>query len=142
MSIINQNSSSCSASEYDPKYENLDEKKRKRMISNRESARRSRMRKQKKLHDLTAEVRRLHTSNNDIIGKINGISEKYMIVAAENNVLKAQERELAEKLMTLNNMIVSIGLVVDDTQVPDPLMKPWEFPCSMQAIPSSSTFQF
>ncbi|GAA0161435.1 hypothetical protein Leryth_025012 [Lithospermum erythrorhizon] len=140
MSSIKQNSIS-SASDCDTKYENLDEKKRKRMVSNRESARRSRMRKQKKLNDLNEEVGRLHATNNEIIGKIDGISRKYMILVAENNVLRAQERELAERLMALNNMIVGSGLVVAETQVPDPLIKSWQFPCSMQAIVSSSTFQ-
>uniref|UniRef100_I1JQS0 BZIP domain-containing protein n=1 Tax=Glycine max TaxID=3847 RepID=I1JQS0_SOYBN len=48
----------------------IDERKRKRMLSNRESARRSRMRKQKQLEDLTDEVSRLQSANKKLAENI------------------------------------------------------------------------
>ncbi|CDP18250.1 unnamed protein product [Coffea canephora] len=126
------------SSESDQRYAMMDEKKRKRMISNRESARRSRMRKQKQLQDLTDEMGRLEVANNGIEGKIDGITEKYMICAAENNVLRARLTELTERLRSLNDVIKNLEMVGDATQLPDPLLKPWQVSCSMQPIPASS----
>lgn len=96
------------------------------------------MRKQKQLQDLTDEMGRLQVANNSVVGKIDEITEKYMNYAAQNNVLRAQVLELTERLRSLNDMIKNCKMDGDAKQLPDPLLKPWQFSCSMQPIPASS----
>jgi len=83
----------------------MDERKRKRMISNRESARRSRMRKQKHLDDLASLVTQLRNENHQILTSVNLTTQKYMAVEAENSVLRAQVGELSHRLESLNEII-------------------------------------
>ncbi|KAL3538993.1 hypothetical protein ACH5RR_002359 [Cinchona calisaya] len=83
----------------------MDQRKRKRMISNRESARRSRMRKQKHLDDLMAQVAHLRKENNQIITTMNVTTQQYLNVEAENSVLRAQVAELSHRLQSLNQII-------------------------------------
>ncbi|XVF01071.1 hypothetical protein REPUB_Repub04eG0056000 [Reevesia pubescens] len=83
----------------------MDERKRKRMISNRESARRSRMRKQKHLDDLMAQVTQLRKENHQINTSINITTQHYLNVEAENSVLRAQANELSHRLESLNDII-------------------------------------
>ncbi|CAM8987171.1 hypothetical protein QQ045_008107 [Rhodiola kirilowii] len=87
----------------------LDERKRKRMISNRESARRSRMRKQKQLDDLIAQVGQLTHENNQIISTINNTTHHYLDIEAENLVLRAQHQELNYRLQYLNQIISNLN---------------------------------
>ncbi|XWS54944.1 hypothetical protein CRYUN_Cryun10bG0132900 [Craigia yunnanensis] len=83
----------------------MDERKRKRMISNRESARRSRMRKQKHLDDLMAQITHLRKENHQIITRINITTQHYLNFEAENSVLRAQANELSHRLQSLNELI-------------------------------------
>ncbi|XVF45330.1 hypothetical protein PTKIN_Ptkin02bG0197200 [Pterospermum kingtungense] len=83
----------------------MDERKRKRMISNRESARRSRMRKQKHVDDLMAQVAQLRNENHEIITRINLTTQHYLNVEADNSVLRAQANELSHRLQSLNEII-------------------------------------
>ena len=83
----------------------MDPRKRKRMLSNRESARRSRMRKQKHLDDLTGQLRQLARENNEILTRMNVISQLYMNIEAENSILRAQMAELTHRLDSLNEII-------------------------------------
>ncbi|XAR59573.1 hypothetical protein NMG60_11015456 [Bertholletia excelsa] len=83
----------------------MDQRKRKRMVSNRESARRSRMRKQKHLDDLTALVAQLRDENGRIVAGISTATQQYLKVEAENQVLRAQVAELSNRLQSLNEMI-------------------------------------
>lgn len=96
------------------------------------------MRKQKQLQDLTDEMGRLEVANNGVEGKIAEITEKYMVFAAENNVLRAQLMELTERLRSLNDVIKNLEMVGDATHLPDPLLKPWQTSWSVQPIPASS----
>ncbi|KAL0432090.1 UNVERIFIED_CONTAM: bZIP transcription factor 44 [Sesamum radiatum] len=97
-----------SASEENRQHE-TDERKRKRMVSNRESARRSRMRKQKHLDDLNAQVNQLRAENNHILSNINLVTQLCLNIESENSVLKAQMSELNHRLQALNNIINYIG---------------------------------
>ncbi|XP_010548308.1 PREDICTED: bZIP transcription factor 2-like [Tarenaya hassleriana] len=83
----------------------VDERKRKRMLSNRESARRSRMRKQKHLDDLTAQIDQLKDENRQIATSLTVTTQLYMKIQAENSVLNAQLSELSSRLQSLNDII-------------------------------------
>ncbi|KAF5751087.1 Basic leucine-zipper 44 [Tripterygium wilfordii] len=83
----------------------IDQRKRKRMISNRESARRSRMRKQKLLDDKMALVAQLKEENHQIITSINISRQHYLNVEAENSILRAQAGELSHRLQSLNEIV-------------------------------------
>ncbi|OIV99501.1 hypothetical protein TanjilG_17311 [Lupinus angustifolius] len=83
----------------------IDQRKRKRMLSNRESARRSRMRKQKHLDDLVSQVDQFRKENNQILTTLNITTQQYLSVEAENSVLRAQVGELSHRLESLNEII-------------------------------------
>jgi len=82
-----------------------DQRKRKRMQSNRESARRSRMRKQKHLDDLSAQMTQLKKENHNILASINITTQQYLGVEADNSVLRAQMMELSHRLDSLNDIL-------------------------------------
>ncbi len=82
-----------------------DERKRKRMESNRESARRSRLRKQKHLEDLMSQVTKLRNENNQILTGINFTTQHYMNLETENSILRAQLMELSHRLESLNEIL-------------------------------------
>ncbi|CAH9067785.1 unnamed protein product [Cuscuta epithymum] len=85
--------------------EMMKERKRKRMESNRESAKRSRMRKQKHMDDLIAQARQLRNENTHILKHINLATEHYLNVEAENSVLRAEVMELDHRLSSLTGML-------------------------------------
>lgn len=97
-----------SGSEGEPQQLRMDQRKRKRMESNRESARRSRMRKQKHLDDLTSQVTRLLKENNQILTGITVATQHLVNVESENSVLRAQVTELSHRLDSLNEILNSI----------------------------------
>jgi seryl-tRNA synthetase len=78
---------------------------RKRMISNRESARRSRMRKQKHLDGLVSQVGKWRKENQEILTSVNITTQQCLSVEAENSVLKAQMNELSNRLESLNEIV-------------------------------------
>ncbi|KAK3010673.1 hypothetical protein RJ639_011276 [Escallonia herrerae] len=88
----------------------MDQRKRKRMVSNRESARRSRMRKQKHLDDLAKHVDQLVNENSQIVTSLNVTTELYLNIDAENSVLRAQLYELTHRLRSLNEIITCLDL--------------------------------
>ncbi|PSS31314.1 BZIP transcription factor [Actinidia chinensis var. chinensis] len=94
-----------SSSEEDLQLVMMDQRKRKRMQSNRESARRSRMRKQKHVNDLMAEVAQLSKENNQILTRISITTQHYHNVESENSVLRAQMGELSQRLQSLNDIL-------------------------------------
>lgn len=83
----------------------MDQRKRKRMISNRESARRSRLRKQKHHDDLMAQVNQLRKENHQILTGFNVTIQHYLNVEAENSILRAQAAELSHRLHSLNEIV-------------------------------------
>lgn len=83
----------------------MDERKQRRMISNRESARRSRMRKQRHLDELWSQVVRLRAENRQLIDRLNDLSECHERTAQENARLKEEASHLHQALkeMQLEN---------------------------------------
>ncbi|KAJ9674795.1 hypothetical protein PVL29_023992 [Vitis rotundifolia] len=108
----------------------MDQRKRKRMQSNRESARRSRMRKQKHLDDLVAQVAQLRKENNEILSSINITNQRYLTVEADNSILRAQAMELSQRYQSLNEILnyMNTGNGVFETEdfhvTVDPFMNP------------------
>ncbi|KAF3779746.1 bZIP transcription factor 53 [Nymphaea thermarum] len=132
---------SSSGSEGDP-HSVVDDRKRKRMISNRESARRSRMRKQQHLDELLGQVTLLQTENNQMVSRIDAAAQQYQGIDGENAVLRAQVNELTERLQYLNSVLHFLedfsGMAMDIPEIPDPLLKPWQLPCPPQPIFASA----
>nr|KAJ0208586.1 hypothetical protein LSAT_V11C400205040 [Lactuca sativa] len=91
----------------------MDQRRKKRMISNRESARRFRKRKQKHLDDLKSQLNQLRNENNQIISSVSITTQHYISVEAENSVLRAQAAELSHRLQSLNEMIAFMYQPVD-----------------------------
>ncbi|KAE8685460.1 hypothetical protein F3Y22_tig00111098pilonHSYRG00195 [Hibiscus syriacus] len=74
------------------------ERKQRRMISNRESARRSRMRKQRHLDELWAQVVWLRNENHQLLDKLNHVSESHEKALQENTQLKEEASELRQMI--------------------------------------------
>ncbi|KAK8718358.1 hypothetical protein V6N13_045594 [Hibiscus sabdariffa] len=107
----------------------VDEKRRKRMQSNRESARRSRARKQKQLKDLSNEQSALQKENSQFPEKIRVIEEQFTELEYSSNELRALMMELNSRVnslvMVLQNMGQGMGYGVQIPQTTDPLVQPW-----------------
>ncbi|KAG6741912.1 basic leucine zipper 43-like [Populus alba x Populus x berolinensis] len=83
----------------------INERKQRRMVSNRESARRSRMRKQKHLDELWSQVVWFRNENHQLLDKLNHVSECHDRVVHENAQLKEETSDLRQMLtdMQLNS---------------------------------------
>ncbi|RDX63485.1 Light-inducible protein CPRF2 [Mucuna pruriens] len=75
-----------------------DAKRVRRMLSNRESARRSRRRKQAHLTDLETQVSQLRGENSSLLKRFTDVSQKYNDSAVDNRVLKADVETLRAKV--------------------------------------------
>ncbi|KAH0462350.1 hypothetical protein IEQ34_009925 [Dendrobium chrysotoxum] len=116
--------------------EEIDERKRKRMLSNRESARRSRMKKQQHLDDMMNQISQFKEENDGILNQVNLISMKYSRLDAENSAMRSRVMELTERLKFLNTTLKQVeeksGMAMDIPEIPDTILKPWPFTCSVQ----------
>ncbi|CAI9752778.1 unnamed protein product [Fraxinus pennsylvanica] len=94
----------------------INERKQRRMISNRESARRSRMRKQKHMDELWSQVIWLQNENRQLIDTLNHVSANLDRVLQENSQLKEEASELRQMLtdMRLNSPFPSLRDLDDD----------------------------
>lgn len=75
-----------------------DVKRVRRMLSNRESARRSRRRKQAHLTELETQVSQLRVENSSLLKRLTDISQKFNEAAVDNRVLKADVETLRAKV--------------------------------------------
>ncbi|PSS19071.1 Light-inducible protein [Actinidia chinensis var. chinensis] len=75
-----------------------DAKRVRRMLSNRESARRSRRRKQAHLTEIETQVSQLRVENSSLLKRLTDISQKYNESAVDNRVLKADVETLRAKV--------------------------------------------
>lgn len=133
----------------------MHQRKQKRMLSNRESARRSRMRKQKHLDDLVAQVGHLKKENSEILTALNITTQHYLGVEADNSVLRTQVMELNSRLQSLNEILCymnssgandfGFGLVTDGLHATDgSFMRPWSLMAvnSQSVMASADMFQY
>ena len=112
----------------------------KRMISNRESARRSRMRKQKHLDDLASQLTQLRSQNQQLLTSVNLTSHKYLAVEAENSVLRAQVNELSHRLDSLNQIIHLLNFFEPDASTSTFFNNPFNF--SLPIMASADMLQY
>ncbi|KAF7836952.1 bZIP transcription factor 44 [Senna tora] len=111
-----------SGSEGDVQHHIMEERKRKRMVSNRESARRSRMRKQQHLDDLVVQIGQLKKENSQIITSMDITTKLYLDIEGENAILRVQMAELSNRLHSLNQIIQYINsrnYLFGDTHIND-----------------------
>ncbi|GMH20622.1 hypothetical protein Nepgr_022463 [Nepenthes gracilis] len=99
LSCFSSNSTSDEADEQQISI--INERKQRRMISNRESARRSRMRKQRHLDELWSQVVWLRNENHQLTDKLNHVAECHDRVLQENVQLKEQASKLCQMLTDL-----------------------------------------
>ncbi|KAH0888292.1 hypothetical protein HID58_050721 [Brassica napus] len=82
----------------------INERKQRRMVSNRESARRSRMRKQRHLDELLSQVAWLRSENHQILDKLNKASDSNDLVLQENVILKEENLELRQVITSMKKL--------------------------------------
>ncbi|MBA0680884.1 hypothetical protein Goari_012560 [Gossypium aridum] len=85
-----------------------DAKRVRRMLSNRESARRSRRRKQAHLTELETQVSQLRVENATLLKRLTDISQKYNESAVDNRVLKADVETLRAKVKMAEDSVKRI----------------------------------
>ncbi|XP_010942330.1 uncharacterized protein [Elaeis guineensis] len=78
-----------------------EDRRRRRKISNRESARRSRMRKQRHLEELRSQGARLRSQNRVLTDHLDATVHRCFIFRAENNRLRAESAALRRRLCLL-----------------------------------------
>ncbi|GMJ00058.1 hypothetical protein HRI_003675000 [Hibiscus trionum] len=93
----------------------VDEKRLKRMISNRESARRSRMRKKQQIEELQSQVNQLQTVNRQL-------SQKVINLLENNHEILQENAQLKEKVSTLHTVLSDVFAPLRNSD--DPSMKP------------------
>ncbi|ESW23427.1 hypothetical protein PHAVU_004G045800 [Phaseolus vulgaris] len=122
-SCISSNSTSDEADEQQLSL--INERKHRRMISNRESARRSRMRKQKHLDELWSQVMWLRNENHQLIEKLNHVSESHDQVLQENAQLKEEASELRQMMrdMQIHSPCPSFTPFQDDVPCTSPYLR-------------------
>ncbi|KAA0036398.1 Ocs element-binding factor 1 [Cucumis melo var. makuwa] len=92
--------------EPDRKVEVVDERKRRRMESNRESARRSRLRKQKHLENLRNLVNKLKVENRELSNRLRFTIYEVNRVRTENDHLQTEHTILRRKLMCSRQLLI------------------------------------
>lgn len=89
----------------DEDQQTVDDRKQRRMLSNRESARRSRLRKQQHLDELRSHVAQLRVQNSQMLSSFSLTSKHYAQVAEENRILRSEAIYLSHQLQRLHDAI-------------------------------------
>ncbi|KAI3957108.1 hypothetical protein MKX01_004399 [Papaver californicum] len=84
----------------------VDERKKRRMISNRESARRSRMRKERHLQDLRNQLNRMETENRDLANRLAFINHSNQVLCRDNDRLRYESSFLRRRLSDIRRILI------------------------------------
>ncbi|XP_052205419.1 bZIP transcription factor 11-like [Diospyros lotus] len=84
----------------------VDERRLRRMKSNRESAKRSRMRKQKHLEGLRKEVTRLKIGNRELVNRFRLVTQHFVVVQRDNERLQSESAFLRERLWAMHQVLL------------------------------------
>ncbi|GAA0145813.1 hypothetical protein LIER_05914 [Lithospermum erythrorhizon] len=138
--------SSCSSQD-DHRYAMMDEKKRKRMISNRESARRSRMKREQHIKGLNDQIFYYTNKNREMASKINDVMQRFTPLENENKIMTAQKEELSKRLESLEMMTSYYNEPNEfssfmDATYQEPWINPWEPQTQYQPIMTSASGDF
>ncbi|KAL6993883.1 hypothetical protein U1Q18_011994 [Sarracenia purpurea var. burkii] len=102
---IMTNSSPTGSYSTNPSASIMNERKLRRKISNRESARRSRMRKRKHLEDLRSHVNRLQTGKQELMSRLRLVTHHCQLVWSENDRLLSESELLRRKLWGIHQVL-------------------------------------
>ncbi|KAL8487711.1 hypothetical protein ACS0TY_023698 [Phlomoides rotata] len=97
--------SSSETNRSSPSVYSTEERKRRRMISNRESARRSRWRKKQLYEDLTNEVNRLNLVNRELKNRLGLLTHDCYSVQRDSNRILSESIYLQHKLRGLQQIL-------------------------------------
>ncbi|KAK7386347.1 hypothetical protein VNO78_26526 [Psophocarpus tetragonolobus] len=84
----------------------IDERKRRRMISNRDSARRSRMRKQRHLENLRNQLNKCRVENRELNNRLQFVLHHCNRVRTENEWLRSERTLLRQKINNLTQILI------------------------------------
>lgn len=96
----------------------IDEKKKRRMESNRESARRSRWRKKTHLENLTSELKRLKVQNQEFKNRFSMTLCANQLVRKENDRFNAESLVLCARLSNLSQILLARQLMLNPVMTP------------------------
>ncbi|WOH15860.1 hypothetical protein DCAR_0935406 [Daucus carota subsp. sativus] len=135
-----------SGSEEDDRYMMITEdKKRKRMISNRESARRSRMKRQQHMQDLNNQIMFYKNRRTEINQSISNFTEQFTAIENQNRIMRAQKEELRKRLeaaeLVTSYLDAAKGYPVNTAEEPW-YYNLWQPSQSMPIMTSAEFFQF
>ncbi|KAL1195041.1 bZIP transcription factor 2 [Cardamine amara subsp. amara] len=86
--------------------ENTDERKKKRKLSNRESAKRSREKKQKHLEEMSIQLNQLKTQNRELTNQLRYVLYHCQQTKTENDRLRLEHRILQDKLLNVRQVLM------------------------------------
>ncbi|CAI9111240.1 OLC1v1011417C1 [Oldenlandia corymbosa var. corymbosa] len=132
-------STNCAGS--DPPVESavVDERKRRRMLSNRESARRSRMRKQKHLENLRNQVNRLKVGNRELMNRLRVVTHHFDLVRSDNERLRSESIILRRRLWDMRQVLLVRQLQHQLAAPATPAINPSAWPCNNFTSPNEET---
>ncbi|CAA7055955.1 unnamed protein product [Microthlaspi erraticum] len=89
---------------------NTDERSKKRKLSNRESAKRSRVKKQKHLEEMSIQLNQLNIENRELVNQLGYALYHCQRTKMENDRLRLEHRILEEKLMNIRQILMFLQI--------------------------------
>ncbi|XP_037440834.1 bZIP transcription factor 44-like [Triticum dicoccoides] len=91
----------------------MEKRRKRRKESNRESARRSRVRKQQHLDDLSSQVDQLKNQSQQLSMVLGMTTQNLVALQAQNSVMQTQKMELESRLCALGEIICCMNSITN-----------------------------